>query len=76
MRTAIRTLIAIAAGVAAAGAQIPAFSHVIVIVQENRTPDNLFYGLCAPPYGSAKTCSTAPGAGQYDIQTKDWVDKT
>ena len=23
------------------------FQHVIVVVQENRTPDNLFQGLCA-----------------------------
>ena len=23
------------------------FQHIIVIVQENRTPDNLFQGLCA-----------------------------
>ena len=30
-----------------APAQITSFQHVIVIVQENRTPDNLFQGLCA-----------------------------
>jgi phospholipase C len=28
------------------------FQHIIVIVQENRTPDNLFQGLCASPYGT------------------------
>jgi phospholipase C len=39
--------------------------HVVVIVQENRTPDNLFQGLCIPPYGSASACGT--GQGQYDI---------
>jgi phospholipase C len=37
--------------------------HVVVIVQENRTPDNLFQGLC----------NTSPGCGaaanQYDIQS-------
>src|SRR5215469_14897664 len=25
--------------------------HVVVIFQENRTPDNLFQGLCHPPFG-------------------------
>jgi len=28
------------------------FQHIIVVVQENRTPDNLFQGLCASPYGT------------------------
>lgn len=27
-------------------AQIPSFRHVVLIIQENRTPDNLFQGLC------------------------------
>jgi phospholipase C len=39
--------------------------HVVVIFQENRTPDNLFQGLCIPPYGSAGACGT--GQDQYDI---------
>jgi phospholipase C len=47
------------------------FQHIIVIVQENRTPDNLFYGLC-----SYVTCSTTPTSTQYDIQTSNWFDKT
>jgi hypothetical protein len=47
-----------------------------VIVQENRTPDNLFQGLCAPPFGSAASCSITPGPGQYNIQTANWLDKT
>src|ERR1700676_1668265 len=51
------------------------FKHVIIIVQENRTPDNLFQGLCAPPFGSPSRCSTTPGPTQYDIQTSSWVDK-
>ena len=50
------------------------FQHVVIIVQENRTPDNLFQGLCAPPYGSAESCNAAPRRGQYDIQTADWLD--
>ena len=57
-------------------AQIRNFGHIIVIVQENRTPDNLFQGLCVPPYGTASSCSTAPTGKQYDIQTRNWLDKT
>jgi phospholipase C len=52
------------------------FQHVVVIFQENRTPDNLFQGLCSPPYGAADSCSTTPGPGQYNIQTSDWLDKS
>jgi phospholipase C len=55
--------------------QITKFQHVIVIVQENRTPDNLFHGLCVAPFGSAKSCSTKPDPSQYDIQTRHWIDK-
>lgn len=39
--------------------------HVMIIFQENRTPDNLFQGLCIPPYGSASACGT--GQNQFDI---------
>jgi phospholipase C len=41
--------------------------HVVIIFQENRTPDNLFQGLCIPPYGSSSACSTTPSASQFDI---------
>ena len=34
-----------------AAAQISNFEHVVIIVQENRTPDNLFQGLCGPNRG-------------------------
>ncbi len=47
------------------------FQHIVVIVQENRTPDNLFYGLC-----QYVVCSTTPTATQYDIQTSNWLDNT
>jgi len=57
-------------------AQIPHFQHVIVVVQENRTPDNFFQGLCAPPYGTPDSCSTNPGPNQYNIQTSKWADMT
>ena len=48
------------------------FQHIIVVVQENRTPDNLFQGLCA----NANACGVPPQSGQYDIQTSAWLDKT
>lgn len=41
--------------------------HVVIIFQENRTPDNLFQGLCLPPNGSSSACSVSPTATQYDI---------
>ena len=42
--------------------------HVVIIFQENRTPDNLFQGLCLPPNGTSSSCkSTSPTASQYDI---------
>jgi phospholipase C len=49
--------------------------HVVIIFQENRTPDNLFQGLCIPPYGSASACSTNPTASQYNIASSG-VDLT
>ena len=56
-------------------AQISSFRHIIVIFQENRTPDNLFQGLCVPPYGNKTSCSMKPTSKQYNIQTKNWFDK-
>src|SRR5208282_4273666 len=41
--------------------------HVVIVFQENRTPDNLFQGLCIAPYGNSSACSTNPSASQYDI---------
>ena len=43
------------------------FQHIILMVQENRTPDNLFQGLCLPPYGGSVACGTGPL--QYDIES-------
>src|SRR5580704_13468621 len=60
----------------AAMAQISAFQHIVVIVQENRSPDNLFQGLCAPPFGDSTSCSATPTGRQYNIQTSNWLDKT
>jgi phospholipase C len=56
-------------------AQISNFQHIIVIVQENRTPDNLFQGLCKSPGPGVSFCSTTPNPSQYNIQTSDWLDK-
>ena len=57
---------------APASAQITSFQHIILVIQENRTPDNMFQGLCTTP----SACSTQPGPGQYNIKTKMWLDKT
>src|SRR6516162_6167215 len=62
-------------GTSMAWAQISRFEHIVVIVQENRTPDNLFQGLCAPPFGTSSSCSTTPTGSQYNIQTRNWLDK-
>jgi phospholipase C len=59
---------------APASAQISAFQHIILVIQENRTPDHLFQGLCPPTNPSA--CSTHPSSQQYNIQTTGWLDKT
>lgn len=56
-------------------AQISHFQHVVVIFQENRTPDNLFQGLCAPPFGSSTRCSAKPNASQYDVQISGWLNR-
>ena len=40
--------------------------HVIVIFQENRTPDNLFQGLCTAN-GGVPGCSATGAEGTYDI---------
>ena len=53
-----------------------AFEHIVIIVQENRTPDNLFQGLCMRPFGSEASCSVHPSTEQYDIQTRNWSDKS
>jgi phospholipase C len=57
---------------APASAQISSFQHIILVIQENRTPDNMFQGLCITP----SACSTEPGPRQYNIQTTGRLDKT
>jgi len=76
MKIVARTLLCLTfAGTLIAHAQISSFQHIVVIVQENRTPDNLFQGLCSAPFGSSTSCSTNPSTTQYDIQTSDWLDR-
>jgi phospholipase C len=53
--------------VGSAQVKLSNFEHIVLIVQENRTPDDLFQGLCLPPFGSPSACGT--GANQYDIQS-------
>jgi phospholipase C len=57
-------------------AQIASFQHVIIVVQENRTPDNFFQGLCRPTPTNPSPCSTKPSPQQYNIQQTGWLDKT
>src|SRR5215510_8771452 len=75
MKHTARSLLLVWFAAVPAHAQITELKHVVVIFQENRTPDNLFQGLCGPPFGAATSCSTTPSATQYNIQTKNWLDK-
>jgi len=77
MKLAARSLLLLGfCGTIFAHAQISNFQHVIIVFQENRTPDNLFQGLCSAPFGTSSSCSTKPTGSQYDIQTKNWLDNT
>jgi phospholipase C len=72
VRLILRTLLLLSSlAVVAAHAQITQFQHIIIVFQENRTPDNLFYALC-----TNFPCSTNPNGTQYNIQTTNWLDKT
>ncbi len=51
MKSIVMTLVLLAlasAGPVFTHAQISQFQHIVIIYQENRTPDNLFQGLCGP----------------------------
>lgn len=59
-----------------ASSQISHFQHVVVVFQENRTPDNLFQGLCSAPFGANSSCNAvSPTNLQYNIQTSNWLDR-
>ena len=66
-------LIAFAIRPALPAQAITSFTHVVVIVQENRTPDNLFNQLCEPP--ASAQCNSVPSNSQYDILTDHWLSK-
>ena len=53
-----------------ASASLTKFDHIVIIVQENRTPDNLFYALCA-----MRPCADHAVGNVYDIQVRNWLDK-
>jgi phospholipase C len=74
VRNCLLSLLALAGS--AAQAQISHFQHIVIVFQENRTPDNLFQGLCTAPFGKASSCSITPKASEYDIQTSNWKDKS
>jgi phospholipase C len=77
MKTTIKVLfLLVLCGANLAPAQISSFKHVIVVIQENRSPDNLFQGLCTTPFGKKTSCSTTPTGSQYNIQTTNWLDNT
>jgi phospholipase C len=72
VKLTLRTLLLVSSlAVVTAQAQVSRFQHIIVVFQENRTPDNLFYALCAN-----FPCSTTPNNTQYNIKTANWLDKT
>ncbi len=72
MKYTLRSLLLVSSlAVIVAQAQISRFQHIIVVFQENRTPDNLFYALCAN-----FPCSPTPSNTQYNIQTANWLDET
>lgn len=69
MKSTLRAISLLAAGLMAATAHaqygITPIKHVVVIFQENRTPDNLFQGLCTAN-GGVPGCSPS-GTTSYDI---------
>lgn len=69
MKLAVKSLLLVSLAALPARAEITTFTHIVVIVQENRTPDNLFQGLCQPPFGTSSSCSTTPTSIQYNVQT-------
>jgi len=48
-------------------AQITSFQHVVIIFQENRTPDNLFQGLCG---SNGSQCPNPYDLQNYGINSK------
>jgi hypothetical protein len=51
------------------GAQVVLFSHIIIVVQENRTPDNLFYGAVPAGILGSNYDLQAPPAVKSKLKT-------
>ena len=77
-RSLMAGLLATTALAGSAQTQPAPFQHIVLVVQENRTPDNFFNMLCRDASGNVipNVCAVPPGAGQYNIQTSNWADKT
>src|SRR4051812_32749675 len=58
-RSLLLALIAVAVPALSFG-QITKFPHIILVIQENRSPDNFFQGLCVLPFGNSSSCSASP----------------
>jgi phospholipase C len=56
----VRVLLLVCLGTVAGQAQISSFQHIVILYQENRSPDNLFQGLC----GTNRSLCPSP----YDLQ--------
>lgn len=48
MVKALLLLVLASCGSLLSQAQVLGFQHIVILYQENRTPDNLFQGLCGP----------------------------
>jgi phospholipase C len=72
MKSSCKLFLFLAAALAATATQAQygktPIKHVIVVFQENRTPDNLFQGLCTAN-GSVPGCSPTGAAGTYNISS-------
>ena len=70
MKSTFNVLPLLVAGLVAVSAQAQygptPIKHVIVVFQENRTPDNLFQGLCTAN-GGVPGCSPSGNGGTYNI---------
>lgn len=64
MKLAARMLLLISLAVTLAFAQNQYIKNVIVVIEENRTPDNLFQAMCNP---ATNNCGT--GSNQFNLQS-------
>lgn len=72
MKLAAKSLLLLSCFAVMAHAQtfsVNTFKHVVVIFQENRTPDNLFHGLTPKCTMNASNCTTQLTTTCYDIAT-------